>query len=34
MPKAGWFANVDWDPSRGIFYASQMGKPTYKLETK
>jgi len=34
MPKPGWFANVDWDPSRGIFYASQMGKGTYKLETK
>jgi len=34
MPKPGWFANVDWDPARGIFYASQMGKGTYKLETK
>jgi len=34
LPKAGWFANVDWDPARGIFYASQMGKPTYKLETR
>jgi len=34
MPKPGWFANVDWDPSRGVFYASQMGKATYKLETK
>jgi photosystem II stability/assembly factor-like uncharacterized protein len=31
MPKAGWFANVAWDPANGIFYASQMGKPTYKL---
>jgi photosystem II stability/assembly factor-like uncharacterized protein len=34
MPKAGWFANVDWDAGRGIFYASQMGKPTFKLETR
>jgi len=34
MPKAGWFANVDWDPGRGIFYASQMGKATYRLETR
>jgi photosystem II stability/assembly factor-like uncharacterized protein len=33
MPQAGWFANVDWDPARGLFYASQMGKATYKLET-
>lgn len=33
MPKAGWFANVDWDPARGIWYASQMGKGTFKLET-
>ncbi len=33
MPKAGWFANVGWDPERGIFYASQMGKGTFKLET-
>ncbi|HET6249550.1 MAG TPA: hypothetical protein VFE47_17815 [Tepidisphaeraceae bacterium] len=32
MAKAGWFANVAWDPARDIFYASQMGKPTYKLE--
>jgi photosystem II stability/assembly factor-like uncharacterized protein len=32
MPKAGWFANVAWDPARRIFYASQMGKPTYKFE--
>lgn len=33
MPKAGWFSNVDWDPARGLFYASQMGKGTFKLET-
>jgi photosystem II stability/assembly factor-like uncharacterized protein len=32
MPKAGWFANVAWDPAHDIFYASQMGKPMYKLE--
>lgn len=31
MPKAGWFANVDWDPARNVFYASQMGKGTFKL---
>ncbi len=34
LPKPGWYANVDWDPARGIFYASQMGKGTYKLETR
>lgn len=34
VPKPGWFANVDWDPARGIFYASQMGKGTFKLEVK
>jgi photosystem II stability/assembly factor-like uncharacterized protein len=34
MPKAGWFANVAWDPAQGLFYASQMGKGTFKLETK
>lgn len=34
MPKAGWFANVDWDPARNLFYASQMGKGTFKLEVK
>ena len=32
LPKAGWFANVDWDPVHGVYYASQMGKATYKLE--
>lgn len=31
MPKAGWFANVDWDPARNVFYASQMGKGTFTL---
>lgn len=32
LPKAGWYANVAWDPVHDIFYASQMGKPTYKWE--
>ena len=32
MPKAGWFANVGWDPVHDLYYSSQMGKPTYKLE--
>jgi photosystem II stability/assembly factor-like uncharacterized protein len=32
MPKAGWFANIAWDPVHDIFYASQMGKATYRLE--
>jgi len=34
LPKPGWYATVDWDPGRGIFYASQMGKGTFRLETK
>ncbi len=34
IPKAGWFANIAWDPAKEIFYASQMGKPAYKLEIK
>lgn len=34
LPKPGWYANVDWDPARGIYYASQMGKGTFRLETK
>jgi BNR/Asp-box repeat protein len=34
VPMAGWFTNVGWDPGRGIFYASRMGKPTYKAEAK
>ncbi|HLX63014.1 MAG TPA: hypothetical protein VKX17_17215 [Planctomycetota bacterium] len=34
LPKAGWYANVAWDPVHDIFYASQMGKPTYRLEKK
>jgi photosystem II stability/assembly factor-like uncharacterized protein len=32
MPRAGWYSNVAWDPVRDIFYASMMGKPTYRLE--
>jgi photosystem II stability/assembly factor-like uncharacterized protein len=31
LPKPGWFTNVAWDPVANIFYASRMGKPTYKL---
>jgi photosystem II stability/assembly factor-like uncharacterized protein len=34
LPKPGWFANVDWDASRGIYYASQMGKAAYKLVSR
>jgi photosystem II stability/assembly factor-like uncharacterized protein len=34
VPKAGWFANIGWDPVHDIFYASQMGKQTFKLERK
>jgi hypothetical protein len=35
VPKpGGWFTNVAWDPGRGVFYASRMGLPTYKLEQK
>jgi photosystem II stability/assembly factor-like uncharacterized protein len=32
LPKAGWFTNVAWDPVHDVFYASRMGKPTYRLE--
>ena len=31
LPKAGWYCNVGWDPLHDVFYASQMGKPTYRL---
>jgi photosystem II stability/assembly factor-like uncharacterized protein len=34
FPKPGWYTNIDWDPSRGIFYASKMGRGTYRLETR
>ncbi len=34
LPKPGWYATVDWDPARGLFYASQMGKGAFRLETK
>ena len=34
VPKPGWFSNVAWDPGRGLFYTSRMGKPTYRLERK
>lgn len=32
MPKAGWFANIAWDPARSTYYASQMRKAMYKWE--
>jgi photosystem II stability/assembly factor-like uncharacterized protein len=32
MPKAGWYATVAWDPVHGVYYASQMGKATYRLD--
>jgi hypothetical protein len=32
MPREGWYSNVAWDPTRDVFYASQMGKATYRLE--
>jgi hypothetical protein len=32
LPKAGWYTNVAWDPVHNAFYASLMGKPTYRLE--
>lgn len=32
MPKAGWFSNVAWDPVHDVFYASRMGKPTFRLD--
>jgi photosystem II stability/assembly factor-like uncharacterized protein len=32
MPREGWYSNVAWDPGRDVFYASQMGKATYRLE--
>lgn len=32
LPKAGWFTNVAWDPVHDVFYASLMGKPTFRLE--
>ena len=31
LPKAGWYTNVAWDPVHNAFYASLMGKPTYRL---
>jgi photosystem II stability/assembly factor-like uncharacterized protein len=32
MPRDGWYANVAWDPVHDVFYASMMGKATYRLE--
>jgi hypothetical protein len=33
-PKAGGYANVDWDPARGLYYALQMGRGTFRLEVR
>jgi photosystem II stability/assembly factor-like uncharacterized protein len=32
MPRDGWYSNVAWDPANDVFYASMMGKATYRLE--
>lgn len=32
VPRPGWFTNVAWDPGRGIYYASRMGKPAFRWE--
>ena len=32
LPKAGWFTNVAWDPIHDVYYASHMGKPTYRYK--
>jgi photosystem II stability/assembly factor-like uncharacterized protein len=32
MPRAGWYSNVAWDPAHDVFYASMMGKATYRLQ--
>ena len=32
VPKPGWFSNIAWDPARRLFYASRMGKPTFRLQ--
>lgn len=32
LPKAGWYTNVAWDPVHDTYYASLMGKPTYRLD--
>ncbi len=32
LAKAGWFCNMGWDHARNIYYASSMGKPTYRLD--
>jgi photosystem II stability/assembly factor-like uncharacterized protein len=34
LPKDGWYTNVAWDPARGIYYASRMGRSTFKLATR
>ena len=32
MPRDGWYSNVAWDPVNDVFYASMMGKATYRME--
>lgn len=32
--KRGWYGNYAWDPINNIFYASNMGKPSYKYVAK
>ena len=32
VPQPGWFVNWAWDPKGDVFYASQMGKPTFRWE--
>ncbi len=32
LDRPGWFLNFAFDPVHNIFYASRMGKPTYKFQ--
>lgn len=32
LPKNGWYSNVTWDPVHNVYYASLMGRPTYRLD--
>lgn len=34
LPKTGWYTNIAWDPVHDVFYASLMGKPTYRWRGK
>ncbi len=34
LPKDGWYTTVAWDPVHDVFYASLMGKPTFRFEGK